>query len=88
MGLSLLRESLKKWPKNASQETWPLDPWQMSNIGQQHVTSGWHALSKEPGHSGRTRIKCPMNDQRRDLQSGNLFNHGRSLKENISLSQE
>src|SRR6266700_5878760 len=34
-----LQESLKKWPKNASQEVWPFDPWQMPSIGQLHVTS-------------------------------------------------
>jgi hypothetical protein len=38
-------------------------------------------LSKVPGHPGWTRIKCSMNDQRRDLQGSNLFNHDRPLNE-------
>jgi hypothetical protein len=78
---SPLRELLKKWPKNASQEVWPFDPWQVPNVGQLHVTSGRYALSKVSSHSSWTRITCSMNDERRDLQRGNLFNHGRLLNE-------
>ncbi len=45
-------------------------------------------MSKVPGHSGRTRIKCSMNNQCWDLQSGKLLNHSRTLDEVIAIFPE